>query len=536
MPVQDILIRIVDELRGAWRFRRWAIGTAWGVCLVGWAIVFSIPDTYQASARVYVDSRSILRPLLEGLAIDPDVASGLDLVRQVMLSRPNLEKVARETDLDVAARTPERREALLASLQERLTIDAGDLRARTAQGEGLYVITFTDSRRDKSVEVVDVLLKSFVESALGEKRTGQETAQRFIDEQIAEYEQRLAAAESRLADFKRDNVGLMPDSRGDYFGRLQQESAELERLRTSLAIAESRRAEIRRQLDGEEPYLFGFDSPAAASPVEGAAGDLTYRIQALEKQLEELLLRYTEKHPEVIATRATIEELRRRQQEELERVRAGQRATGSLASSLKTNPVYQSLEMELNRAEVQVAELRQEIAERQGRVGTLRRQVNLVPEVEAELARLNRDYEVTRQKYLELVERRETASLTEQADRTGTVKFEIIEPPAAPLDPVAPNRPLLLAGVLFAGLAVGGALAWGLSLLRPVFHSVSALTALTGLPVLAAISRTWEERHRQLRRTELLRVAAAMALLLVVFGLTLALQLLGLRPLQQLFG
>lgn len=536
MNLRELLIRVLDELRGAWRFRWLSIIGAWVICLVGWAFVMSMPNTYKATAKVYVDTRGILRPLLEGLAINPDVASGLDLVRQALLSRPQIEQVARETDLDLRAKTPEEKEALLASIRTRVSIDAADLRARTTQGEGLYVISFEDHDRGKSVEVVQKMLNAFVENALGEKRTGQETAQRFIDEQIAEYEQRLRDAEARLAEFKQKNVGLMPDSTGDYFGRMQQETLEAERVRTALAVAESRKNEIERQLSGEEPYLFGFDTGGTTAAATGGSGDITYRIQDLEKQLDELLLRYTDKHPEVIATRKTIEELKRRQQEELARVKGGQQATGSLSSSLKTNPVYQSLEIELKRTQVQVAELRQELSQRSAKIAALRQQVNTVPEVEAELARLNRDYDGIRTQYNELVQRRETAKLSEQADRTGTVKFDIIEPPAAPIDPVSPNRPQLLAMVLLAALAVGAGGAWLLNQLRPVFHTVRALTEVTGLPVFAAISRTWVDRHRQQRRLEFLKFTAATLLLFLVFGAVMALQDTAARHLQQLTG
>ncbi|MBV6416831.1 MAG: Chromosome partition protein Smc [Steroidobacteraceae bacterium] len=536
MNLREMLDKILDELRGAWRFRWLSIAAAWAICVIGWFIVTTMPNTYKATAKVYVDTRGILRPLLEGLAINPDVASGLDLVRQALLSTPQLEQVARETDLDLRAKTPEEKQALITSIRERISIDAADLRARTTQGEGLYVISFEDRSREKSIEVVQKMLNAFVENALGEKRTGQETAQRFIDEQIAEYEQRLRDAESRLAEFKQRNVGLMPDSTGDYFGRMQQETAEAERVRTALAVAESRKAEIDRQLEGEEPFLFGFDTGTTTSAASPGSTDITFRIQDLQRQLDELLLKYTDKHPEVIATRKTIAELKERQAEELARIKAGQQATGSLSSSLKTNPVYQSLEIEQKRTQVQVAELRQELAQRYGKIATLRKQVNSVPEVEAELARLNRDYEQVRQQYNELVQRRETAKLSEQADRTGTVKFDIIEPPAAPIDPVAPNRPQLLFMVLLAALAVAGGGAWLMNQLRPVFHTVRALTEVTGVPVFGAISRTWVDRHRQQRRTELLKFSAATLLLFLVFGAFLALQGALARHLQNLIG
>ena len=527
MDLQHILNRILEEVRGAWRFRWISVAAAWAVCIVGWLIVGSLPDTYEATARVYVDTRGILRPLLQGLAINPDVASGLDVVRQALLSRPQIERVAHETDLDGGANTPEKKELLLRSLQDRISIAAADNRARTTQGEGLYLIKFRDHDRTKSVEVVSQLLRDFVGNAMVDKRSGQETAQRFLENQIAEYEQRLSAAESRLADFKKANVGLMPDSRGDYFGRLQQESAELDKNRGDLAVAESRLAEINRQLSGEEPFLFGFDSGAGAP--KGQAGDLTARIQELEKQLDDLLLKYTEKHPEVIATRQQIAELKQRQQDELARIKSGHPATGSLSDSLKANPLYQSLELEQKKTQVSVAELRQQVSQSEAKVGELKREVNAVPEVEAELARLNRDYDVTRQKYTELVQRRETATLSEQADRTGTVKFDIIEPPSAAIRPVLPNRPRLLTLVLLAGLGAGAGMAWLLNQMRPVFNSVRALTEATGLPVLAAVSRAWVERHRRQRWGELLKLSAVTCLLLLAFGVAVAFQQFGLH-------
>jgi polysaccharide chain length determinant protein (PEP-CTERM system associated) len=536
MQIKELLDQVVDELRGAWRFRWLGLIAAWVVCLVGWFAVLAIPDVYEANARVYVDSKGILRPLLQGLAIDPDVASGLDLVRQVLLSRPQIEQVAQKTGLDALAKTPEQKAALVRDIQSRVMIDAADLRARTTQGEGLYKITFRDHDRNKAVEVVQTMLNGFVENALGEKRTGQESAQRFLDDQIAQYEARLREAEGRVADFKKQYVGVMPSTQGDYFAQLQEETKGLEGVRSQLTIAESRRTEISRQLDGEEPYLFGIDTGAAQAAPTATGGDLTFRIQELEKSLEELRLRYTDKHPEVIATLSTIEELKKRQAEELARVKKGQATTGSLSSSLKTNPVYQSLQLELRRTQVQIAELRQEVIQRSSRVAELRRKVDTVPEVEAQLARLNRDYEVTRTKYQELVQRRETATLSQDADRSGTVKFEVIEPPLAGFQPISPKRPVLLAMVLFAGLGVAAGVSWLLNQLNPVFHTQKGLADITGLPVLTSVSRTWVDRHRATRRGELLKFSAISMLLVVTFGAVLLMQHAGAQQLRRLIG
>ena len=531
--MQDLIIKVLDDLRGSWRFRWMGIIAAWIFCVGGWAYVFTLPNVYEASAKVYVDSQTVLGPLLRGLALDPNVESELSVVRQALLSRPSIEAVARKTDLDIRATTPEAREALLSSLSQRIVV-ATETRSRTSATDGLYSITFQDHSRQKSLAVVETLLNTFVEETLGSKRTGQESAQRFLDDEIGALERRLTESETRLADFKKRNVGTMPSDGGDYFARLQTEMSGQSEARRAVALAESRRIELARQLSGEEPFLFGLDAPAAAPSAE--AGDLTFRIQEMESRLEELLLRYTEKHPEVVAMRDTINEMQKRQQEEIARVASGQRATGSLSSSLSSNPVYQGIEAELKRTEVQLAELRQDLAQRNSRVAELQKLVDTVPEVEAELARLNRDYEITRTRYLELVERRETAKLSESAEKQGVVKFQIIDPPAAALEPVAPPRTILLFAVLLVGLGGAGALMYLLNQLRPVYQNVRVLAEHTGIPVLGAVSRTWLPSEKMQRRKSLLAFSGALSLLAVVCLVSIVLNEPAVRLAQRILG
>jgi polysaccharide chain length determinant protein (PEP-CTERM system associated) len=530
-----LVIKVLDEVRGTWRFRWWSLLAAWVFCVLGWTFVITMPDVYEATARVYVDSQTALRPLLRGLAVEPDVESELAIVRQALLSRPQLESVARATDLDLRAKTPEQMESLVTSLRERVTV-VNDVRSNNSASDGLYRISFQDQSREKALEVVETLLNSFVEDTLGSKRTGQESAQRFLDDQIAEHEKRLTEAEARLADFKKRNYGTLPGGEGDYFNRLQTEISGAGEIRKTLLLAEARRNELSRQLAGEEPVVFGFDSSTTPQPGDGAAGDLTYRIQELESRLEELLLRYTEKHPEVIAVRNTVEQLKAQQAEELSRVTRGERATGSMANSLKANPVYQGIQAEVKRTEVQIAELRQDLAQRDARVAELKKLVDTVPEVEAEMARLNRDYEVTRTRYLDLVQRRETARLSEDADKQGVVKFQRIDPPTVGFEPVAPKRVLLLVVVLFLGIGLGAALAYGLNQLRPVYQNARVLGELTGLPVLGAVSRTWVARHRADEQRHLMVFSGAASLLVVVCAAVVLFHDTGVRIAQRLLS
>ena len=519
--MQEQLQQLLDHGRGMWRFRRLALIVAWVVCMVGWLVVLALPPVYEAKARVYVDATAVLRPLLQGIAVDQDVGAQLNFVRQAMLSRPHLERVAQDNDLFLTARTPEQREAVLTELAKKIAIEAavqGDNNNRR-DGSTLFSISYTGAKRDTALNVVRTLVNSFLENTIGGKRTGSESAQQFLEKQIKDYDQRLADAEARLAAFKKKYVGLSPGGQGDFFTRLQAEQDAIQRTQASLTNALNRRGVIARQLQGEQAVL-------AAPVVPGQpalATSTSVKIQETEARLQELLLRYTEKHPDVIATQETLRELKSRQQQEIEAMRRSA-AAGQSVAGMVANPVYQAAQAQLNQVDVEIASLRSELAVHQQNATQLRGLMDTAPEAEAEYARLTRDYDVVKAQYNELVSRLDRARISEQAEETGVVRFEVIDPPSVSLTPVAPNRPLLIALVLLVGLGVGGALAFLLSQTRPVFDNVRSLAELTALPVLGAVSRIWRERHRLQRRREVLQVATAGAALFGVFVVVLLLQ------------
>jgi polysaccharide chain length determinant protein (PEP-CTERM system associated) len=516
--MKEMVSRLLDDIRGAWRFRRHALLAAWGVCLVCWLAVFALPDQYRASARVFVDTRTALDRYVKDLAIQQDVNAQINFVRQSLLSRPQLEKVIRETDLDLRAKTQHARMGLVDALQKEIKITATD----AGTGGLVFTLTYEDRNRETSLRVVEMLMNTFVEEVLGGKRTGSEVGKKFLQEQIEEYEQRLRESEERLADFKRRNVGLMPGAQGDYFTRLQGELANIEKSKADLSVAMTSRDELDRQLRGEASTLNRSSSGAASM------SETTTRIQETQTRLDNLLLQYTEKHPDVLALRQTLVQLEERRREELAALKGG----SSLPAGAAANPVVQSIQLALNRSDVEIAALRARIAEGQRKVAELRKLVDTAPEVEAEYTRLNRDYDGMRERYAAFVDRAERAKIGDEAEETDAVRFEVLDPPAAKIEPVAPNRPLLHIAALLVGLIAGGALAFVLHQLRPVFTSSRVLNEITSLPVYGVVSETWRDKHFRRRRGEFLRFSAAAAMLLVVFVFVLRISDAGIRVSQ----
>jgi len=239
--MEELVTQIIGYLRGMWRFRWWGLALAWVVGVVGGVVVYTMPDRYESSARIHVDTQSVLRPLMSGLAVQPNIGQQIELLSRTLISRPNVEKLITMADLDLTVQTPEQREALIASVTKSLRIQSG-------RGDNLFTLSFTDTEPVRAQRVVQSLLSLFVESGLGGKRQDSDAARRFIEEQIRNYEQKLAEAENRLKEFRLRNMALLGAGTRDYVSQIAESNEQLRQSRLELKEAEDSRDALRQQL------------------------------------------------------------------------------------------------------------------------------------------------------------------------------------------------------------------------------------------------------------------------------------------------
>ena len=503
---------IEDQLRGMWRFRWPALIAAWSVALVFWAVIFLIPNKYQASAKIFVDAGTTLSQATKGISLNNNAQDQLDRMTAELLGTPQLRKVANETNLMAGAITGQQQMGVIDGLRQSISVVADAKQTRNAPT--LYTITYTDPDRARSVQVVDDLLNEFVEGSLTNNSEGSHQAEMFLARQIGHYGRVLSATEQRLANFKKRNLGLLPNEQGDYFSHLQAADSALRQLQQNLYVARRERDALAQELKSGQQ----FTSTTPAAPVSAAGAevlDTEQQIGQLEQRLSQMLLKYTEKYPGVIELRQTLKQLKARRQREMAAAKTGD-VGAATALGLTANPVYQRVEEQYNAQQVQIASIEQEIADRRQEIVQLKKELGAAPEVQAEYAQLNRNYEVTKKQYDVLLSRLDSTRLGQQAASTGLVKFQIIDPPSAGFKPVSPNRPLLIIGALLAALAAGGGVAYLLHLLRPVFVSARQLGAVTGLTVLGAVSMAWADKHRLEQRLGTVRYALFSASLVVV--------------------
>ena len=500
--MHEVLDQLMSLLRGIW-LRRWqAITVAWLIAVVGWAVVYALPKRYEASARVYIDTQSILKPLMSGLAVNTSIEQQVQVMTRTLLSRPNMEKVARISDLNIQAKTAKDLERLVTSLMSSVQLEA----ANRGQ-ENLYRITYQNSNPALAKSVVQSLLTILVEGSLGSKRQDTDSAKRFIDDQLKLYEQKLTTSENLLKEFKQKNLGQMPGNGGDYFSQLGEAQKNVNEATLAVREAETRRDQLKRQLKDEEPEIE--NSATASLP---ANPELDDRIQGLKKSLDQLRLGFTEQHPDIVSAKRVIAQLEEQKRQEAKLKKPVSAAAASL------NPYYQQLSLSLAEAEAQAASLRARVNEYNTRYNTLRQQANMVPQVETDLVQLTRDYEVNKTNYEQLLMRRGSAQMSEDMEsKTDVIDFKVIDPPYVPPNPSFPNRPLLLSMVLLVALAGGAGIAFLLSQIRPVVVDRAALADITEYPVLGSVTMIWNEAQLQSRRKKLIAWAATVGSLISAY-------------------
>lgn len=486
MAAIDLFLRYAAS---AWRHRWQAVALIWGVALLGWTGVCLLPDRYVSTARIYADADAVLGLLLRGIAIDNSPAAQVEVLQRTLVSRPNLERVVDRTALSQRIAAGIEREKVIQTL-------ARDLRFGI-QGRNLFTVEYVDTDPQVAHDVVQHVVELFLELASGSDRRQMENARSFLVQQLAVYEQQLREAEQRRATFTASYQDLL--SLNGSVSRLDAVRARIEAMRGELSDTISRRDLLRQQI--------------AATP---AASTATSTAEA-EQRLMVLRQRYTDQHPEVAAARANL---------------AAARAVGSssrtAAGGGRADQARDQLAVRLVDADAQVASLERQLRELEIQKSRLEEMARDAPEVQAQFANLDRDYNIIRRNYEELLSRREAVNIAEAA-RTGTdrVTLDVVDPPTLPVTPTGPKRLLLATGVLLAAFGAGGALLFLQVQLDTSFYSMRELRGV-GLTVLGALSGSTRGR---------LRAADVMLLVLCLLPLPLGLVVatIGPRNIMEMF-
>ena len=499
--MEQLIAQIVTIAKGMWRYRWPALAVAWLVALIGVVIVFRVPDKFEATARIYVDTQSILKPLMSGLAVQPNVDQQVAMLSRTLISRPNMEKLVRMADLDLKTESKAQQDAVITGLM-------GDLEIKNIGRDNLYALSYRNAEPARAQKVIQSLVSIFVESSLGASRKDTETAKVFLTDQIKAYEAKLEEAEARLKDFRLRNIELHTADGKDSASRLGELNEQLKQARLSLREAEQARDSVKQQLASEKSQGASAASQTALeeSAIAVATPEIDSRLDVQKKNLDALLQRFTDAHPDVVTTRRLIKDLEEQKRQEMQELRRAAMANPGSALGGSGNLAYQEMARLMAASEVQVAALRARVAEYEGRYASAREMLKTAPQLEAEAAQLNRDYAIHKKNYEDLVSRREAASMSGELEvASGVADFRLIDPPRVSPQPVSPNRLLLLPMAFVVALGAGLFVAFAGSQLRPVFHGATELREKVAIPLLGMVSKVSSAAEIRAERVSLVR-------------------------------
>jgi polysaccharide chain length determinant protein (PEP-CTERM system associated) len=498
--------QVFEELQAAlysiWH-RRWIVlGTAWGVCLLGWLVVAMIPNSYESKARIYVQLDDVLA---QQIGIAGGSKQDIERVRQTLTASVNLEKVIRSTRLGETVQSPRDMEGAIEGLSKSVKV--------VSEQDNLFELTAQIGRGDLSdaenaklaQDVVQKLIDIFREENIAGNRGEVQETIVFLDQQLEARKMELEAAEQRRVAFESEHPELIGGTTG-ISSKLSAARSEMRGVEADLAAAESALAAINGQLAGTPRTLV---TPGAAGGARGA-------LMQAQSQLATLQAKgLTDSHPDVVTIKRQISLLEK------------QAANEPSGAGGTPNPAYSSLVSIQGERQARVQALVARKAALQADISSMMADQADEPGVAAEANRISRDYEVLKKKYDELLQDREDMRLRGQVENErSSFKFDVIDPPSTPRSPAAPNRPLLLFGVLVAGFGIGAGVAFALGQLRSTFATAQGLEKAMGLPVLGAISITLTDAGRALRAKRMKMFAAGTGALGGLFVILLAVEFL----------
>jgi len=503
-------------LRMVWRQKWFAVAVVWLVCSVGWIGVAFLPTKYESSTRVYLNADPLLTPLLRGLAADTDPTRHLDFLERTLLSRSNLEELVRLANLDTDSAAQTNKEQFLNGLAKAIAIND--------TGPNLITISYRNKDPETAKNVVQALLTIFSEKTMGSSRSEMDSAQRFLDEEIASYRDQLRVKEQERANMARQYPDLIstvgPDNSGGYArSRLDQARDAVTTAKNELDDATAQRNALQQEIASVPPMLSVESAPQIVVNGGRMLSPDEQRLAQMQNNLDALRLKYTDQHPDVIAARAELKEF----EAEMKHSAAG--PAGGAGKTQLPNTVYDQLKVKLADAESRIAIARRQLAQAEAVVDRINEIAKSAPAVLLQIQDLERDYDILQRNYDELVSRSQQAKIAEAADtKTDKIQFRIIDPPQVPRVPAEPNRPLLVSLVLIVGLGAGAAAPILLGQFDRSFATIRELRDL-GLPVLGSVSRLTIGPARRKAAMQLAGVCASAVILIMVYGTLLLLSL-----------
>lgn len=494
-PYVDALIR-----------RRWWIIVPTLLAFLGGAVYAKItPKTYEASTLILVEPQRIPTNYVQP-TVTESVQSRLRTISQQVNSRTNLERIIKDFNLYPESRLRERglkevlRDRIAVLLHRPLSQEeiapkvpmmtlVEDLRQKInvkVRGEGnAFEIAFQWHEAETAAAVANAIAGQFIEQNLKVREEMAMGTTAFLDSETQRLRKELEAREQALEKFKKDNMGMLPDQLQSNLNILSQLKEELTDLEKRVSLEKQQALMLQSQ--SQTMAQSGPDLSGLMAGEDGSGGLGGGEIDQLRAKLAELLTRYTERHPDVVAVKRQIAKLEAEAAETAPQSAQKPMDLGGLGGQ-------DMFAMQIEQINARVADYEKQIASLKEQIALYKDRVEKTPQVELELTKLIRDYQTVQDRYAKLLAKKLDAQMAEELERRQKgEQFRVLDPAIPPEKPIKPDIIKVMALALVLGLGLGGGLAYVRETLDPRFYAQEEVEAVTRCKVLVSLPLVRED-------------------------------------------
>jgi len=504
--------------------KRWIVLIPFSLAMiVGIYLAIELPRIYEARTLILIQPQKVPEEYVQSI-VTSDASSRISTLSQQILSRTNMEKIIEEFDLFAGPEFEDMYvEDKIKFLRDNISVAVSN---DSRRDNDAFTISYQGKDPDVVMKVTNALASFFIDENLKLREAQAVGTSDFLEAELQNMKQRLEEVEEQLKRYRESNMGKLPE-------QLESNLQILDRLQEHLGDSQQGLAEAKIRLATLQNEAALTRNQSAAVVVAPDGQETTNDIDQMKAQLESLLSRYTERHPDVVAHQERIAELERQAQANAQSaIEEGGDVVEDQPQPVSPSPEYRvqytEISQEIRRLEVDIADTRDKIEVYQQRVED-------TPRREQELMSLNRDYQNIQSTYDSLLNRKLEAEIAVNMERKQKgEQFRILDPAKRPQKPVKPDMRKLFIMVVGAGLAVGAGIIFILEYLDSSFKRPEDIEADLGLPVLCSVPRIVGRGTRILRGIEYAFFSIVGVIALVLFAGFASLTQRGVEPTLEL--
>ena len=445
------------------------------------ALTFVLPKRFTSQTVVLVDQPTVSAELVKPV-ITEQTTQRLTSMQEQILSRSRLQPIIERFGLYPSERGTLHMEELVAKL--RAAIEVTPLEpiqgSPTRQFPGFHLnVTFDDPQTAQRIcsEVTSLFLQ---ESAKYTETQGS-LATGFLDQQLDESKRKLDEQDGKLAEFKKQYMGSLPDNEQSNLAQLTTLNSQLDAYTQAVSRAQQDKAVNESLLASQ------LASWKSGNRSDTSGETLDQQLSALQDQLGVLQSRYTPDHPDVMKTKVQIEQLKKRISGTPKEASTPASGTASAASATEPSAVQQ-LRARLRQDDLSIADLTKRQGQIQAQMSVVQGKIQSSPAVEQQYKELTRNYQTALEGYNELLKHRDQAAMGVALNRQQQGELlRVLDPATLPTTPSFPKLPLFAGGGAAAGLAAAFGILYLIAALDTAMHTERDVETCLQLPVLALV-------------------------------------------------